>query len=277
MRSLYIEAGDHLGLVFGDDDEFDAGTLAFAERGLREGARVLVFSAPGREGSLERLLERSGVDSCRTPGEWRVRVQDARRSLMPDGRFSPRRIRAMYEEIAGRSVADGFSGVWVSVDMSWAVPGGVDAEGLIAFEAELNTLFGSGRLTMICQYDTRLLPEAEITRAIQAHPCTPRGARLRHQPAAGGRGVAFSGETDRSNCGAWAALTASLPDEDGWRIDITGMSFLDGRGMAQLGRVAAEGSHGLTIVATPSQIRRLRLVRVDQVAELVSMEKSPGH
>jgi hypothetical protein len=270
VRSLFIEAGDHLGHIFRDDDEFAAVTLAFAEQGLREGACVLVLSGPGQEDRLERALAESGEESRRARAERRVRVQDARRALTPDGRFDPERIRAMYEEIAGRSVADGLSGVWVSVDMNWARPGTVDAEGLVAFEAELNTLFSSGRLTMICQYDGRRFPAAQTGGAIQAHPCTPRGARLRHRLASGGRGLAFSGETDRSNWGAWAALTASLPDEDGWFIDITGMSFLDGRAMVQLGRVALSRSRGLTIVATPPQARLLRLVHVDRTVELVS-------
>ncbi|MBB5966373.1 MEDS domain-containing protein [Planomonospora venezuelensis] len=266
---MSIQAGDHIGAVFADGDEFVATTLSLAEQGLREHARVLVLPDPGLVETVRLRLAEHGGAMRSALSEHRLQVLDVRRAQLRTGCFDPERLRAMYASAAGRSVADGFSGLWISVDMGWARPGVVDSAALAAFEAGTNTLFTGRRLTAVCQYGTRTFSPAEITRVRRAHPADLNGARFRHRLAGDGRGLALSGDADWSNQTAWEALTASLPDGDAF-IDITGMTFMGVRAMAQLGQVAAARPHGMAIVATPGQSAYLRLIGVDRVAVLVS-------
>ncbi|MEU4548343.1 MEDS domain-containing protein [Nonomuraea dietziae] len=239
-----IQPGDHVGVTFDDDDSLAATTLDFAERGRRAGARVLVFAAP----RLAQVL----------PG-----VQLAEPRAL-DG------LRDFYAQAVRQAVAEGLSGLWTSVEMSWAR--GIDPEELVAAECGLNTLFSDGRLTAICHYDSRLFSSAQLARFHQAHPVGRQGACLRYRPTR--RGVTFTGEADHTNLLAWQALTRALPSGAAV-IDISGMSFLDVRSMAQLGLVAAARCEPLSIVASPGQSTHLRMLGVDRVATLVTVEE-PG-
>lgn len=186
-----IQPGDHVGVTFDDDDSLAATTLDFVEQGRRAGARVLVFAAPHLAGSL--------------PG---VQVMEPRSTL--DG------LMDFYAEAVRQAATEGRSGLWTSVEMSWARA--IDPDELVAAESGLNTLFGDGRLTAICHYDTRLFPPAQLTRFHQAHPVGREAACLRHRTTSAG--VTFTGEADRTNLLAWQALTRALPDGEAV-IDIT--------------------------------------------------------
>ncbi|MEV4166541.1 MEDS domain-containing protein [Nonomuraea dietziae] len=240
-----IQPGDHVGVTFDDDDSLAATMLDFAERGRRAGARVLVLAAP----RLARVL----------PG---VQLTEPRGTL--DG------LRDFYAQAVRQAVAEGLSGLWTSVEMSWAR--GIDPEELVAAECGLNTLFSDGRLTALCHYDSRLFPSAQLARFHQAHPVGQQGACLRYRHT--GRGVTFTGEADHTNLLAWQALTRALPGGEAV-IDISGMSFLDVRSMAQLGLVAAARCEPLSILASPGQSAHLRMLGVDRVATLVTVEE-PG-
>ncbi|NIR16924.1 MAG: histidine kinase, partial [Desulfobacterales bacterium] len=56
--------------------------------------------------------------------------------------------------------AQGYNGLRVTGDMSWALKAPPGSERLIKYEAKLNEFFPGSKCIGICQYDKRLFPPA---------------------------------------------------------------------------------------------------------------------
>lgn len=114
-------------------------------------------------------------------------------------------------------------------------------------------------LTAVCQYDTRVFDRRWVAAACQAHPAGPASpSPLRHRLQDDGRTLAFSGEADLANAGAFAAMLRRL--RPGGTLDITGMTFLDARALAEIARTARENA-GLRIRAGRTHLHLLDLIR----------------
>ena len=253
-----ILAGDHVATSFHDEDGFAARTLTFAQCGLRAEARVMVFPAADRMAAVDAYLTGADENLAGARSDGRLQVLDPGQVQLAGGSFDAGRLRRAYAGATRQAVDDGFSGLWVSVDMSWASPDMVDNDALVRFEAAANALFGSGRLTAICQYDERVFPSEDITRAGRAHAHNAHGATFRHHSTDDVTFLAAFGEADLSNRAAWAAVVESIARRDAV-VDITAMTFLDVGALTALG-LAAQRRRWLTLIATPAQARLLRLV-----------------
>jgi hypothetical protein len=255
--SLGVHAGDHIATSYGDDGGFIVNTLSFVRQGLRRSARVLVFPTPTQAGSVRDGLCRSGHDVADAVESGRLLVLDPTRVQLATGRFDPDYLRGTWAAATREAVADGHTGLWVSVDMTWANPRTVDTDALVRFEAELNTLFATGQFTALCQYDERQFSRDDIRRAGAAHPHNAQGSTFRHYITDDGTFLATFGEADLSNRAAWAVIVNSVAEHSPV-IDIAAMTFLDVRAMATIG-VAATRRRNMTVIATPCQAWQLRL------------------
>ncbi|MCK2218712.1 MEDS domain-containing protein [Actinomadura sp. ATCC 31491] len=263
-----VRAGAHVAARFGSDGAFLSAAAGFARAGVGEGAQVLLFPSPRLREALRGRLSGGGDAALGAAArDGRLLVLDPRQVQLAGGAFDPARLRAAYLDAVRDALAAGRTGVWTAVDMDWARPGVADPGALVAFEAAANTLFTPGTLTALCAYDTRVFTAGQIFRACQAHPSSDDTAGFAHRALPCGGGLAFSGETDRSNALAWNALLASLaPGHD--VVDISAMSFLSIQALADLGAAACARPRPLTIRVTFRQATRLSLLRLDQVATI---------
>jgi hypothetical protein len=253
-----ILAGDHVATSFHDDDGFAARTLSFVQSGLAADARVMVFPAADRSAAVDAYLTEADPTLVGPRSDGRLQILDSGQVQLAGGSFDAERLRRAYGGATRQAVGDGYSGLWASVDMSWAAPGVVDTDALLRFEAAANALFGSGRLTAICQYDERVFGGEDIRRALRSHAHNASGSAFRHHSTDDFTFLAAFGEADLSNREAWAAVLESIAGRDAV-VDITAMTFLDVGALTALG-VAAQARQWLTLIATPTQTRQLRLV-----------------
>ncbi|MFF5075985.1 MEDS domain-containing protein [Actinoplanes sp. NPDC000266] len=256
--ALRVEPGDHAGAAFSSPAAFAETSVAFAERAIAASARVLIF--PGGEhrdglGAFRRLCDRRSRAVAEAGDQ--VQVGDSRQVQWALGRFDPGYLHQAYEAATRQAVADGFTGLWVSVDMSWAAS--ADPGALADFEAASSRLFSDGELTAVCQYDTRVFARPHLAAACRAHPANlAAGSPLRHRSFDDDRLLVLSGETDMGNATAFTALLGRL--RPGATLDITAMTFLDVRALAAVARTAAEVA-GLTLRATAAQEATLDLIQ----------------
>src|SRR2546421_4916411 len=125
------------------------------------------------------------------------------------GHFDAERMMAGFAHATDQAEADGYPGVRVTVDMSWALQRVPGVEQLFDFEAVANRLFIDRRLAAVCAYDPRRFSRAAIQRACAAHPITPGMSMLRFaRPAR--PGLRLSGEVDMTNRHALRGLLAAL-------------------------------------------------------------------
>ena len=256
---LAVQPGDHIGAAFASPADFVRHTIAFAEQAIAASAQIMIFPRPEQRDDLATfhgyLAGRSRVIGSAPTGQ--VRVLDSRQVQLAPGRLDPGHLNAAYAAATSQAVAAGFSGLWASVDMSWAA--GAAPDELVGFESEAFRLFTSRELTAICHYDTRVFPPGQVTAACRAHPAgLASRAPLRHQRLHDGRTLRLTGETDLANATAFAALIRGLRPGD--TLDIAHMTFLDVRALTMIARGRAE-VRDLTLRATRGQRELLDLVR----------------
>ena len=101
-----------------------------------------------------------------------MQVLPAREAYLPAGRFEPAR---MLDALAGhidQAGRDGYRGLRLVGDMTWALaePAGVDQ--LAGYEAHVNQLYMDGRALGVCLYDRRAFPRDLLRQVTCAHPAS---------------------------------------------------------------------------------------------------------
>jgi hypothetical protein len=256
IAMLALAAGDHAATPFDTMREFIDNTVAFTHRALDHDAQVMIFPAPRQLHPTQRIVADSATAIWRAVSDAQVQFADPHAVQLSHGGFDPARLSQGYAAATEAAVASGYSGLWVSVDMSWALPPVVATDELIAFEARAYPLFGDGHLTALCQYPAIAFSPADISAACRAHPAQRNGVRVRHEFAENGRLLRLRGETDLTNGIAFTVLVDVL---DGGTIDITGMRFVDVAGLACLARATRRRAR-TRIVCTADQARFLETV-----------------
>jgi hypothetical protein len=244
---LAIQTGDHIGVSFAASTSFAVTTASFTHQALDAGGMVIVFAGELTSDSIEQLSAGSLRlrDASRTG---QLSFGDSRSAQLAKGRFDPSHLNQLYAAATLQALEAGYTGLWVSVDMSWAKPGVAEPRELAMFEAESFPLFRDRTLTAICHYDTRIFPADAARAACSAHPASLRAAVMRSREQDGT--LSLTGETDLSNRLAFETVVNTLTDDD--TLDLAGMAFVDIQAAAILARIA-HARPGLGIQVTPSQ------------------------
>jgi hypothetical protein len=248
---LAIQTGDHIGVPFAAGMSFAVITASFTHQALDAGGKVIVFPGDLTGGSTEQLSAGS-LRLRQASRSGQLSFADSRSVQLATGRFDPAYLNQVYAAATTQALEAGYTGLWVSIDMSWARPGVAEPQALTRFEAEAFPLFRDRTLTAICHYDTRIFPADAVRSVCSAHPASLRAAvmRFRFQD----RTLKLFGETDLTNRLAFETAVGALTDGD--LLDLTGMAFLDVSAALAVARAAC-AEPGLGIRVTPSQYELL--------------------
>jgi len=230
---LAIQAGDHIGVSFAASVSFAITTASFTHQALDAGGQVIVFPG-GLTGESTEQLSAGNLRLRQASRSGQLSFADSSAVQMATGRFDPVYLNQIYAAATLQALDAGYTGLWVSVDMSWARPGIAETHALTAFEAEAFPLFRNRTLTAICHYDTRIFPADAARQACSAHPASLRAASLRFRYQ--GRTLVLTGDTDIANRIAFETIVGSVGDGD--TLDLTGMAFLDIYAAACIVRIA---------------------------------------
>jgi anti-anti-sigma regulatory factor len=266
MTAADLQLGDHVCLPFDTDEQAQTHILAFTRAGLAGRQQVMVFTQTVAAGDMVAWLRQQDRAFAAALNTGQLQVHRPDDVHLAGGHFDPQRMTATFSQVTAQAQSDGYRGLRVTVDMSWALRPVSGTEQLFDFEATANQLFVEGRLAAVCAYDRRRFEPAAIRRACAAHPITPGGSVLRFSRLQT-PGLRLHGEVDFTNRHAVAGLLASLPDADA-TLDITGLTFIDASAMGLLGRAAAARRYRTTLRCSPVTARLLRLLSVDQVAAI---------
>jgi PAS domain S-box-containing protein len=173
-----IEYGTHLCCLYGSEEDHRALLTPFLRGGLERGEKVLYIRDANATGiHLEYLLS---VGVATEPFLFRGQVEflDSREAFLRDGIFDPAKMAALLRKAIGGALENGYPGVRVTCEMSWALAREAGSGRLAEFEANLNQLFPVQRAVVLCQYDTRRFPPETLLDALETHPVVSRGNDL---------------------------------------------------------------------------------------------------
>jgi anti-anti-sigma factor len=231
-----LELGDHVCWTVDDDEVRLDATVRVLHGGLRSQQKV-IYAGDEPEMVLSRLA-RYGVDTRDALESGQLVAVTPEGSYLAGGSFDAESTLAHWHVEKARSRAEGYRGMRVVGDMSWATRRMPGAERLGWYEAQINTVFTDGYVMGICAYDRRLFNPLLLRRLALAHPGAA-GPLLPFDPDTSLRirrteepyGLWLAGEADMSNRHALTPLVEEVFEQrDANRvvtIDVTALRFAD--------------------------------------------------
>jgi len=244
-----LRRGDHACLLYKSDDEFVIGCANLTHDGLVRNHKIqLVASELAPDELAQYLGERiPGWVSAVDAGQ--IDIVSAVEAYLPHGTFDlDRRVQDIVEA-NGRAKKDGYTGLRIITDMSWAASGRAGIERAMPYEAVIGPVVVDQLLAVACLYDRRRFDADELDRAAAVHPARPEQALLageRISPTS----LRLSGQVDASNHADLAGLVQPLVQvAERVRIDATELVFTDVATARLLIKLAISRAPHATVIA----------------------------
>jgi chemotaxis family two-component system response regulator Rcp1 len=166
----HLGPGDHLCCIYETEEEHRTVLTPFLLQGLERNERVIYIAhARTAETVLGYLRDEGlGLGSYLTRRQLSVLTIDD--TYMREGVFDPDGMIELLEAETERALADGYSALRVTGEMTWALRGLPGSERLIEYEAKLNDFFPTSSCIGLCQYHRREFDPAVLLNVLRTHP-----------------------------------------------------------------------------------------------------------
>ena len=269
-----LEADDHACLTFGESEELFDLTAAFVRDGLAAGLKVMWLSDDAH-GPVITELPRRGIAAEPAMAAGRLTADGCEGALLAGQVF---RADAAVSWLTGELASSrdqGFAGLRVAVDMSWALRPVTGVEELPRFEEGIAGVLAGTAASVLCQYDRDRFDPVTLASVAGFHTRSVAAAtyyadallRICRQYAP--PGIRAAGELDYQAEEPLALALAEAVRLDGdVVINLSGLTFIDARCtllVADAARAIASSGRAVTVQCVPGVgkgFTRLGIARV---------------
>jgi MEDS: MEthanogen/methylotroph, DcmR Sensory domain len=172
----------HVCAFFNSDDEEYRVLLPFIRDGFRCGHKAIhVVNPHQRPDHLQRLAA-VGIDAAAAEQSGQLEVRINRDVYLPDGRFDPDRMVAVFEQLASGNAQGGFPLSRVCCRMDWAVKDQSHVDDVIEFESRVNDVWRRHEDAVICTYHLGQFAGDAVIDIMRTHPMVIIGGILQQNP-----------------------------------------------------------------------------------------------
>lgn len=155
--------------VFKGESEQFAAVVPHIVEGIRRNDRCVYISDRFDRGDLFEILA-DAADLSEEVLEAKIMFLRTDDVYLKDGRFDKERMLGYLSDVYAQALKDGFSGLTVTGEMSWATRDVPGASELIEYEARVNSLPPGMSVSFLCQYSEPDFDPATLVKAVMAHP-----------------------------------------------------------------------------------------------------------
>ncbi|WNG47262.1 hypothetical protein F0U60_26415 [Archangium minus] len=170
-----LQRGQHACLIYEEQDDPLALVAPYAARAFEAGERCVYVVGEQEPERIERSLEAVGVDVVRQRECGALVLVSRWEVSFPNGEFDPTAMLGYVRQTITQTLAEGFTGLRLVAEMTWALQMGVGANKLIHYEALGNHLYPDEPLVAICMYNRARFPAAVCHDALRVHPWVAMG------------------------------------------------------------------------------------------------------
>ncbi|MFC1713167.1 MEDS domain-containing protein [Candidatus Poribacteria bacterium] len=165
-----LRPGDHLCCLYETEQEHRELLTPFLQQGLEKNEKVIYIRDVHTDETILGYLRDEGmnVEPYLTSKQLNIRTVDD--TYISGGVFDPDRVIAMLRSETEQAIAQGYSTLRVTGEMTWALRNLPGSEKLIEYEAKLNDFFPNSRCLAICQYDRRRFAPAMLLDILRMYP-----------------------------------------------------------------------------------------------------------
>ena len=176
-------AGTHMCLIYGSEKERQSIIAKFITKGLLTHEKVAYFADELSESELLSWLENVGItDSGSYLENKTLSISSAEKTYCPHGSFVPEDVFTNLKNFSSQFKAEGYLCGRVSGEMTWALRGIPGSNRLMEYEALVNDVLITHRITAICQYDANRFDGATILNCLKVHPFMVVHGQIVHNP-----------------------------------------------------------------------------------------------
>ena len=173
-----LKPGDHLCHLYKTEEEHRAILTPFLRRGLERGEKVLVILDERPVEAILDYLRADGLDPRPYLDRGQLVFLTSDETYLRDGTFDPDRMIASLKEETDRALAEGYTALRVTGEMTWALRGLPGCERLVEYEVKLRKFFPGSRCLAICQYDQRRFPPDLLLDVLHVHSIVALGTEV---------------------------------------------------------------------------------------------------
>lgn len=169
--------GDHAAFFFTTNAERLAIAIPYIVKGLEDSERCVYIADENTVPAILAEFERAGVPIAQATASGALSVVTKYDSYLRHGMFEPEKMIADLDRDVELALRDGFRGLRVTGEMSWALdlPSALDQ--LCQYEEQLHRRWPA-HLGGLCQYNESLFPSEVVQRMIGSHCIVVRGGRI---------------------------------------------------------------------------------------------------
>jgi len=170
--------GDHLCCLYETEEEHRAVLAPYLQQGLERGEKVLYIVDAHTAQTVLNYLRDDGVEVEPYLANGQLSILTISDAYMRDGIFDPDRMIELLRSETERALAEGYSALRVTGEMTWALRGLPGSERLIEYEAKLNAFFPGSKCLALCQYDRRHFQPDVVLDVLATHPIAVVGTEI---------------------------------------------------------------------------------------------------
>ncbi len=167
---IELHHGDHLCCLYETDEERWVVLAMLMRQGLERGEKARFIGDRRTSQALLDHMVDDGLEVSSYLSCGQFSLMSFEETYMREGFFDPDRMMGSLKTETDLALAQGYSGLRVTGDMSWALKTPPGSEHIIKYEARLNEFFPGSKCIGICQYDKRLFPPPLLMDVLATHP-----------------------------------------------------------------------------------------------------------
>ncbi len=172
----------HVCAFFNSDEEEYRVLLPFIKDGFQCGHKAIHVVNPDQRQSHLQRLDQAGIDSAIAQQSGQLELRINTDVYLPDGRFDPDRMIAVFERLASGNTAGGFPLSRICCRMDWAVEDRSRVDDVIEFESRVNDVWLRHDDAVICTYHLGQFGGDVVIDIMRTHPMVIIGGILQRNP-----------------------------------------------------------------------------------------------
>lgn len=170
--------GEHIAYFFRGNAERLSFVIPYVVSGLRRNERCVYIADENSVATIVAELKWAGIDVGAMTASGALNVATKHETYLRYGIFEPERMIADLDRDVKSALGNGFSGLRVTGEMSWALDLPSTLAHLCDYEEELCRLWPT-QLGGLCQYNETLFPADLVERMANCHCAVVRNGKFR--------------------------------------------------------------------------------------------------
>lgn len=163
--------GDHICYLYEDSATQLQVISKFLAEGLRKNERCIYILHQNTIELVTAAIAEQGVDVLKERAKGSLVFLTKNETYLASGSFEPEKMVKRLRSIVKDALNEGFSGLRITAEMSWALDHSPHCDALVGYELMADLFFRNEkpRMTAVCQYDLREFPGTVVNGMRLAH------------------------------------------------------------------------------------------------------------